>query len=181
MLFYTFFFFLHLSFFSLWQKQVKGKASISIMFTKNCESIRLMFEYQTTGTHLTSYSALRFCLLMPERSRVGRGRGTSACLPLIGGTRPWAWGRRRRRKAAPHRPSPDARRRTIGTLRCCGPSAWLVGRFRALGPGLLAGGSCGVPTALRSEKYKQKSMIGPELFFLMPIKLGSISQSRVNW
>lgn len=31
---------------------MSGKASISVMFTKNCESIRLMFEYQTTGTHL---------------------------------------------------------------------------------------------------------------------------------
>lgn len=27
-----------------------------------------MFEYQTTGTHLISYFALRFCLLMPEKS-----------------------------------------------------------------------------------------------------------------
>lgn len=33
-----------------------------------------MFEYQTTGTHLISYSALRFCLLMPERS-CGWGQG----------------------------------------------------------------------------------------------------------
>lgn len=36
---------------------MSGKASISVMFTKNCESIRLMFEYQTTGTHLMLFCA----------------------------------------------------------------------------------------------------------------------------
>lgn len=117
-----------------------------------------MFEYQTTGTHLLSYSALRFCLLMPEKScgggRAG-SRATAACQSFIGGWRPCVCGRCRRHMAGPCRPNPDVRRLWLGNLRCCEFWDWCGGRSLplALGRGLLARGSCDAPTALQSENH----------------------------
>lgn len=125
------------------------------------KSIRLMFEYQTTGTHLISYSALRFCLLMPERScGWGQGGGTSACQSFIGGWGPCVWGRCHLRRAAPCRPSRAGRTLPLGTLRCCAFWAWCGGRSRprAPGPGLLAWGSCDAPTALPSVNTTHGSL-----------------------
>lgn len=150
-LFLYFFFFKHLSFFfflSCDKKQVSGKASISVMFTKNCESIRLMFEYQTTGTHLMLFCAEVLLVNAREELCGCVGGGPS----FIGGWRTCVLGRRhcsRRQGAALRHPNRGVRRPSLGNLRCCASWAWLGGRSqtRALGLGLRAGGSTGVPTA----------------------------------
>lgn len=44
------------------------------MFTKNCESIRLMFEYQTTGTHFSIFFCFEVLLVNARKGlRVRRG------------------------------------------------------------------------------------------------------------
>lgn len=71
---------------------------------------------------------------------------------FIGGWRTCVLGRRhcsRRQAAALRHPNRGVRRPSLGNLRCCASWAWLGGRSqtRALGLGLRAGGSIGVPTA----------------------------------
>lgn len=114
------------------------------------KSIRLMFEYQTTGTHIVSYSAFEV-LLVNAREGAVEGEGVVA----VGGWGSFIGGRGpcvcccRRRTAAPPRPSRGGRTAPADTLRCCAFWAWRRRRppARARGPGPPAGGSRGAPTA----------------------------------
>lgn len=99
---------------------------------------------------------------MPERSCVcvGVWGGPS----FIGGWRTCVLGRRhcsRRQGAALRHPNRGVRRPSLGNLRCCASWAWLGGRSqtRALGPGLRAGGSTGVPTAPPSGGGKKMRVL----------------------
>lgn len=88
MLFYTYLFFstFHLFiFFSVTKTSVGKGFYFSVIFTKTVKSIRLMFEYQTTGTLLIYSSGLRFCLLMPKKRGGGEREPRPVSHSSVGG------------------------------------------------------------------------------------------------
>lgn len=114
---------------------------------------------------------LRFCLLMPEKE-LWRGRGSRwwGLGSFIGGRGPCVCCCRRR-TASPPRPSRGGRTAPADTLRCCAFWAWRRRRppVRARGPGPLAGGSRGAPTAPPSghagtKRGRIRKMLGKKNF-----------------